>query len=105
MIRQSPGAQEYVSRGDLDRNWGLICSVHLGALEGGKECASWGLRQLISDSDLPLLSLRPTQLIPFLRPGILSLLSSQSCMPEALNKCCWWSELGGRSAPRPLLFL
>lgn len=64
----------------------ILCTW--GLWKGRKECASWGLHQLIFDSDLQLLSLCPTQLIPCLRPEILPLLSSQSCIPEALNKCC-----------------
>lgn len=59
----------------LDSHLGLIHSVHLGAvvargeeyLATKEECASSGLLELISGSDLQPLSLCTTRLIPCLR--------------------------------------
>lgn len=78
----------------LDSHLGLIHSVHSGALEGRaqqhlaakEECASSGLLELIFGSDLGLLSLCTTLLIPCLMETM-SLLLSCSYIPEALNKC------------------
>lgn len=95
IVPWSPGPRSEPRGVMLDSHLGLIHSVHSGALEGRaqqhlaakEECANSGLLELIFGSDLGLLSLCTTLLIPCLRMETLSLLSSCSCIPAALNNC------------------